>query len=66
MNQRWKKVRDSTWYQLEHEHASSGICDQEKTQIGQRIRAVWLYILRNTAYTSWIVYALQVLNANSE
>ena len=39
---------------------------QEKTQIGQRIHAVWLNILRNTAYTAWIVYALQVLNANSE
>ena len=32
----------------------------------QHIRAVLLYILRNTAYTAWIVYALQVLNANSE
>ena len=52
--------------ELTRENASSGICDQEKTQIGQRIRAVWLYILRNTAYTTWIVYALQVLNANSE
>ena len=63
MNQRWKKVRAT---RADTENASSGICDQEKTQIGQRIRAVWLYIFRNTAYTAWIVYALQVLNTNSE